>query len=140
MSDHIPVYVNIKKTKTKHEKAEFRGRSYRRFIEESFLLCINNKDWNDFETSDDVNKKWNILYTHVVKTLDDQIPVRTFIFPKSKPEWLVGELVEYMKDRDSLLRIARRTKSTADKKAANRARNKVNKLIKNAKNNFIKVY
>ena len=27
VSDHIPVYVNVKKTKTKSEKAEFRGRS-----------------------------------------------------------------------------------------------------------------
>ena len=138
VSDHTPVYVNIKKSKAKPEKAEFKGRSYRRFIEESFLRCINNKDWNVFETSEDVNKKWNILYTHVVKTLDDQIPVRTFTFPKSKPEWLVGELIEYMKDRDSLLKIARRTKLAADKKEANRARNKVNKLVKNAKNNFVK--
>ena len=37
-----------------------------------------------------------------------------------------------------LLRIARHTKSLTDKKAANGARNKVNKLVKNAKNNFIK--
>ena len=103
LSDHIPVYVNIKKNKTKSEKAEFRGRSYRRFVEESFLLCINNKDWYEFDNSDDVDKKWNILYTHVVKTLDYQIPIKTFIFPKTKPEWLVGELVEYMKDRDILL-------------------------------------
>ena len=43
-----------------------------------------------------------------------------------------------MKDRDTLLRVARHTKSLTDKKAANRARNKVNKLVKNAKNNFIK--
>ena len=48
-----------------------------------------------------------MLYTHVVNTLDNQIPIKTFIFPKSKPEWLVGELVEYMKDKDALLRVAR---------------------------------
>ena len=29
--------------------------------------------------------------------------------PKSKPEWLVAELGKYMKDRDSLLKKARRT-------------------------------
>ena len=52
VSDHIPVYVNIKKSKTKSEKAEFRGRSYRHFVEESFLLCINNKDWNEFGIND----------------------------------------------------------------------------------------
>ena len=138
LSDHTPVFVNIKKSKTHPEKAEFKGRSYRRFDEEIFLHCINNKDWLEFENCDDVDIKWNILYRHVVNTLDDQIPIKTFIFPKSKPEWLVGELVEYMKDRDALLRVARRTKLSADKKAANKARNKVNKLVKNAKNYFIK--
>ena len=57
ISDHIPVFVNIKKNKTIPEKAEFRGRSYRRFVEETFQLCINNKDWNEFENSDDVDIK-----------------------------------------------------------------------------------
>ena len=74
------------------------------------------------------------MYRHVVNTLDDQIPIKTCIFPKPWPEWLVRELEEYMKDRDALLLVARRTKLSADKKAANRARNKVNKLVKN---NFI---
>ena len=74
----------------------------------------------------------------MLETLDEQIPVKTFIFPKSKPEWLVGELVEYMKDRDSLLKKACRTKNPQDKKATNKARNRTNQLVKNAKNNFIK--
>ena len=99
---------------------------------------LYNKDWTEFDNCDDVDTKWNILYTYVVNTLDDPIPIKTLIFPKSKPEWLVGELVEYMKDRDALLRVARRTKLLADKKASNKARNKVNKSVKNAKNNFIK--
>ena len=103
----LPVFVNIKKNKTLPEKAEFKGRSYRRFDEETFLRCINNKDWIEFDNCDDVDTKWNILYTYVVNTLDDQIPIKTFIFLKSKPEWLVGELVEYMKDTDALLHVAR---------------------------------
>ena len=137
ISDHIPVFVNIKKSKTHPEKAELKGRSYRRFDEEIFLHCINNKDWLEFKNCDDADIKWKILFRHVVNSLDDQIPIKTFIFPKSKPEWLVGELVEYM-DRDALLCVARQTKLSADKKAANKARNKVNKLVKNAKNNFRK--
>ena len=43
-----------------------------------------------------------------------------------------------MKDRDSALRKATRTKDPKDKKAARLARNKVNTLIRVAKNNFIK--
>ena len=137
VSDHIPVLVNIKKRKAILEKVEFKGRSYRRFDENVFLNTLEGKNWRKFENSRDANIKWEILYKNVLNTLDEQIPVKTFTFPKSKPEWLVAELVEYMKDRDSLLKKASRTKDTQDKKAANKARNKTNRLIKSAKNNFI---
>ena len=102
------------------------------------MNSINNKNWTVFENRNNGDTKWDIIFKNVVNILDDQIPIKTVILPKSKPEWLVGELVEYTKDRDVLLCIVRRTKSSDDRKAANRARNKVNKLVKNANNNFIK--
>ena len=138
LSDHVPVITNIKKQKEKREKAEFKGRSYRRFDQNHFLDLLNNKNWDIFYNSHNVDTKWDILYKNVLETLDDQIPVKTFIFPKSKPEWLVDELAEYMKDRDSLLKRARRTKNKKDKILANKARNKTNRLVKNAKNCFVK--
>ena len=78
------------------------------------------------------------MFQNILETLDQQIPVKTFIFPKSKPEWLMADLVEYMKDRDAFLNKARLTKKLEDEKAANKARNKRNQLVKNAKNTFIK--
>ena len=138
LSDHIPVIVNIKKKKAILEKAEFKGRSYRNFDKNIFLNSLNNRNWINFENTLDVDIKWENLYNNVLETLDAQIPVKTFIFPKSKPEWLVADLVEYMKDRDSLLKKASRTKDPKDKKAANKARNRTNRLVKSAKNNFIK--
>ena len=138
LSDHIPVIVNIKKQKSTFEKAEFKGRSYRRFNKNVFLNTLADKNWHDFENNPDADIKWENLYNNILATLDEQIPVKTFIFPKSKPEWLAAELVEYIKDRDSLLKRARRTKHPDDKKAANKARNRTNRLVKNAKNNFIK--
>ena len=138
ISDHIPVLVNIKKKKVILEKAEFKGRSYRRFDQNTFLNSLDGKDWSDFENNPCVNKKWENLYNNILEILDAQIPVKTFIFPKSKPEWMAAELVELMKDRDSLLKKASRTKDPRDKKSANRTRNRTNRMVKNAKNNFIK--
>ena len=66
------------------------------------------------------------------------IPVRTFKFAKSKPAWLVGELLELMKDRDRALKKATRTKKKDDKVYARQIRNRTNILIRNAKNNFVK--
>ena len=45
----------------------------------------------------------------------------------------MADLVEYMKNNK-----ARRTKKLEDKKTANKARNKTNSLVKDAKNTFIK--
>ena len=44
----------------------------------------------------------------------------------------------YMKDRDVALKIAIRTKKPLDRKLARKARNRVNILIRNAKNSFVK--
>ena len=93
---------------------------------------------HEFYNTDDADNKWELLYNATLDILDKSIPIRSFTFPKSKPEWMVGELVEFMKDRDSALRKATRTKDPKDKKAARLARNKVNTLIQIAKNNFIK--
>ena len=82
--------------------------------------------------------QWDILYNDVLQILDKLIPIRRFIFHKSKPEWMVGDLIEYMKDRDAALRKATRTKDRTDKDIARKARNKVNTIIRNAKNDFIK--
>ena len=138
LSDYVPVIVNIKKKKTLTKKAEFKGRSYRCFDKNDFLQSLDDKKWLDFDNSPDVDDKLDNLYNNVIETVSEQIPVKTFIFPKSKTEWLVAELVKYMKDRDLLLKKTRQTKLRGDKKAANRARNKTNCMVKNAKKNCIK--
>ena len=69
LSDHIPVLVDIKKDKSILEKAEFKGRSYRRFNENDFLTSLNNKNWIDFENNTDADSKWDILYKNVLDTL-----------------------------------------------------------------------
>ena len=51
---------------------------------------------------------------------------------------MVGELIEYMKDRDVALKKAIHTKKNLDRKLAQKARNRVNVLIHIAKNSFVK--
>ena len=51
---------------------------------------------------------------------------------------MASHLIEYMKDRDTALKKASRTKDPVDKRNAKKARNIVNSLIRRAKNDFIK--
>ena len=57
---------------------------------------------------------------------------------KEKPPWLTHDLIELIKDKDHLLRMARKSKKEIDKTNARRARNLVNALIKRARSDFVK--
>ena len=137
-SDHLPTYMTIKKSKKVFKKEQFKGRSYRNFNEDIFIHTIEHLDWATFNDTINVNTQWDILYKNVLTTLDDIIPIKKISFPNSKPEWMFGDLIEYMKDRDAALKKAIRTKNPVDKKLARKARNRVNVMIRNAKNIFVK--
>ena len=138
LSDHLSTYMIIQKSKKVYTREQFKGRSYRNFNEDTFIYRIEHLDWEAFNDANNVNTQWDILYRNVLTILDDIIPIKNFSFPNSKPEWMVGDLIEYMKDRDVALKKAIRKKSPSDKKLARKARNRVNVLIRNAKNIFVK--
>ena len=127
LSDHIPVFISIKKDKAIFEKTEFTGRYYRNFNQQTFLDMIRRKNWEAFYNIDnpDINRKRDMLYKNILDVLDALIPVKKIKFKKSKPEWMAGDLIEYMKDRDSALRKASRTKDPIDKRNLRKARNKI---------------
>ena len=59
-------------------------------------FCLRLQFKEIFNISIDVDKKWEILYRYILEILEEQSPVKTFFFSKSKSEWLVAELAEYM--------------------------------------------
>ena len=61
-----------------------------------------------------------------------------FCFKKDKRPWLTTDLIEHMKDKDGLLKRARKTKKETDKISALQARNLVNSLVKRARSDFVK--
>ena len=64
------------------------------FLSMGFCLRLQFKEI--LNISIDVDKKWEMLYRYILEILDEQSAVKTFIFSKSKPEWLVAELAEIM--------------------------------------------
>ena len=47
--------------------------------------------------------------------LDQVAPIRTFSLGCTKPGWLTNDLIELMKDRDTALRKASKSRSMEDK-------------------------
>ena len=86
----------------------------------------------------DVNEKWGNFYTSVESELNKIYPIREFCFKKEKPPWLTLDLLELIKDKDYLLKKARKSKLDIDKTNARQARNLVNSLIKRARSDYVK--
>ena len=139
VSDHVPTFVNIKKKKIVFVKDKFTGRSYRHFDEDAFLNLLRpHLTQAIMNNMNDVNEKWDHFYTSVESELNKICPIREFCFKKDKPPWLTRDLLELIKDKDYLLKKARKSKLDIDKANARQARNLVNSLIKRARSDYVK--
>ena len=71
-------------------------------------------------------------------SLDKIAPVRKFKFRNERPIWFSDELMEIIKDKDTLMRRAPSTKDEIDVRIARQARNRSNCLVREAKASYIK--
>ena len=116
VSDHVPTFVNIKKKKKVFDKDKFTGRSYQHFDEDVFVNLLRPYLTQGYmDSMDDVNEKWGHFYISVQSELNKICPIREFCFKKDKPPWLTHDLLELIKDKDYLLKKARKTKLDVDK-------------------------
>ena len=137
ISDHVPIYINIKKGKTIFEKNTFTCKTYKNFNEEAFTNLLREYEFDQVliqgATTDE---HWDNTYNLIIKALDILAPLRTSTFSKSRPEWLTAELIEMMKDRDNAMKTTQRTKDLDDRKIERKLRNHTNSIIKLAKKRF----
>ena len=138
MSDHVPIFINIKKEKTTYPKATFTGRTYKNFEEITFINKLREAGFAEIPTHyPEPNQCWDRLYNTIIEVLNVMAPLRTSTFRKDRPEWLTADLIEIMKDRDRVMKLACRSKLTFDKKNARVLRNHVNKAVKAAKSEYL---
>ena len=137
ISDHQPIYAIKKKIKMAKSPENFRGRSYRKYNENDFKANLQNKNWDDFYNSGEIETKWSILLANIELEADKQCPLRNFRINSLKPDYITNELIEQMKDRDYFYRKAKRTKHEDDWRIAQRLRNQTNSNIRAAKADYI---
>ena len=138
LSDHLAVYVRRKKARVFSKKVTFTGRSYRFFVKEDFQEALINADWERFYSSEDSALCWDILQNTIETILDQSCPLRTFRVKEVREPWITAELLEEIKDKDNYLRLAKLSGLEDDWTLAKRERNRVGKLVKNAKAEFVK--
>ena len=138
ISDHLPVYIVRKKMKEFHPKVKFEGKSYSRFDDDEFTQNLLNLEWNFVYQPLPLSDIWDKFYQEIETLLETTCPLKKFSFGRDKRAWMSNELIEFIKDRDSALKKALRTKTQEDKKRARNIRHFRNSMVRNAKSSYIK--
>ena len=137
-SDHLPVMVKRKRAKAVRTKVTFKGRSYRNYVREDLQSTLLDENWDQFYGSEDPELCWDILESKIRLYLDKTCIQKLFRVNEIRDPWVTNEILEEIKDKDSLLRIAKRTGKPEDWVGAKLARNRVGRLVEQAKADFLK--
>ena len=70
--------------------------------------------------------------------IDVMCPLKSFKIRNRKDPWITNEILEAIKDKDVLLKKAKKSKKEEDWDRAKIARNTVNRDVKNLKSEFIR--
>ena len=138
VSDHIGVMVNRNKVKIKPHIIDFKGRSYKNYVKEDFQNGLAERNWDNYYRTEDPNVLWGILKSAILDSINPMCPLTSFRVPEAREPWLTNEAMEAIRDKDRLLRKARRSKSSVDWEAARAAQNTVGRQVENLRVDFLK--
>ena len=138
ISDHLAVAVTRKKSKGKVEKVEFSGRTYKNYIKEDFQNNLVNSDWEGFCTHNDPTILWDIMERTILEQANYFCPLKHFRVKALREPWITNEAVESIRDKDKLLKKAKRTGREEDWVEARLARNRVGRDLENLRADFLR--
>lgn len=76
VSDHLPIFIVVKKSQSQIQYREVYGRSYRHFSEVEFVSDFLNYDFETLFDCDDPEVIGNGIYTHIMDLTDKHCPIR----------------------------------------------------------------
>ena len=123
--------------KIKKKKCDFTGRSYRNYNKENFQVNLQNQSWEDFDNATSVTEKWKIILDKITLEIDRVCPLRNFKIKQEKEIWITPDLIELIKDKDRILKLAKKRKDPEIWKDAKRLRNNCTRRLRQALADFI---
>ena len=138
VSDHLGVFVSRKKRPESNAKINFEGRSYRNYEREDFQARLIDAKWDDFYEEGDPDKCWETMSNIIKHEINKTCPLKSFKVKSGVDPWITNELLEEIRDKDLMIKRARRTKLQADWVVAKLARNRVGRQIEVARVNYFR--
>ena len=138
ISDHLPVFMCIKKQRNISEFQKIKGRTYRNYDKTTLQNLVKNTDWDDFYELENPIDLWNFILKTIEQHINIMCPIKFMRFRTNSPPWITQEVIEAINDRNSQYRQAKTSMDPVDLKNAHLARNRTNKLLYASKADYIK--
>ena len=138
LSDHLAVVATRKKCAVIKGKTEFTGRSYKNYVKEDFQNNLVSLNWDPFFENNDPNELWDLVEGLIVLQANIMCPSKQYRVKAAREPWITNEAIEAIKDKDRLLKRAKRTRREEGWTNARLARNRVGRDVENLRADFLK--
>ncbi|MEM6812708.1 MAG: endonuclease/exonuclease/phosphatase family protein, partial [Pseudomonadota bacterium] len=136
LSDHSLLHIRRDKLTICRPQKSVTSRSYKNFNEELFLADLKSMDWTNVTNThclDDAAEAFNM---NVLVTLDRHAPITTKRVCHTNPPWVNNDLLQEIKEKRYLKKVASRSNLIQDWAVFRRKRNSVNALKRHLKRDY----
>ena len=138
ISDPEMIFVSKQIMTNKSKKREFRGRDYKNYERDTMQQKLNSVNWNRYYEEIDANRLWEFMTEQINIILDEMCPYRNYRVREIKEVWVTPEVLERIKTKDELWKIAKRSGDIGLIRRARKLRNDTTKFIKKVIENYIR--
>ena len=136
--DHELIYVVRKKLKIQYNAINTFERSYKIYDTLAFQQALTDHDWSMLNDMNNPEEYWNTLLDGITDEIEKLCPLKRMVLKDYRDPWISREIVKKLKDKKRLFLKVKRSKLSEDLKLAREARNRANRLVKQAKEDYIK--
>ncbi len=134
VSDHFLTFVSrkvVRGTFNAHNTVKIRSMKY--YSKDKLNNLLADVDWSSVIDNDDVDYAWSCFHDIFLNVLDSIAPVKQVRLKQRTEEWMTGEILECMCERDRALKDYKKGKDQSLYKQFCRLRNRVQRDVKQAK-------
>ena len=136
LSDHQLIYCTRKITRTRlnaHKYVKMRSLKY--YSEDLYVKKLKEIDFPDYSNFKDINEAYSDFTEKVASVIDEIAPIKEVRVKSNSQDWFDAEINE--ERRDKLLAKFKKSRSDSDNENYKKSRNKVQRMIKDKKKNFV---
>lgn len=136
ISDHIPIFIVIKKHKESYPKVIFIGRTYLNYSKDLLHNILTSHNWGRFYAAFDVDTAWVLLFSAILAAANKLRPIKNFHIKQDLPPWFSDDITELSKNCDEFFRIGRKNKDQTMLNEARYLRNTIKRDLPELKNDY----